>query len=251
MTAPENPPRWATDPLGRHQYRYWDGSRWSEHVSDNGMLAVDPPTATPPPTAATLPAPLPGTAASAFSQTPGPGGHDPTAVLGRRYGAFFIDAAVCVIAFAILFFPFATERTRAETLRLPGCHRSANDSSQVRCDNRFVFQVDDTVYEANGGAFLALAILFTFLYFVVMEGFTGGSLGKHLTGTRVVAQSGERPGLWLAGVRWLLFAIDGPFSLFLCGIITSSVSRGHRRLGDMAAGTYVVGKGDAGRPVVI
>jgi uncharacterized RDD family membrane protein YckC len=257
VTAPENPPRWAADPLGRHQYRYWDGAQWSEHVSDNGLLAVDPPTVTPPPTAGSLPAPLPGTAASAYARPPGAAAltgsarRDPTAVLGRRYGAFLIDAVVCVIAFVVFLLPFATERTRAETLRLPGCHLSTSDSSRVECDNRVVFQVNDTVYEANGGAFIALSILFTFLYFAVMEGFTGGSLGKHLTGTRVVAQSGERPGIWLAGVRWLLFVIDGPLTLFLCGIITSSVSRGHRRLGDMAAGTYVVGRDDAGHPVVI
>ncbi len=172
-------------------------------------------------------------------------------MLGRRYGAFFIDAAICTIAFLLFFFPFATQRTRAETLRLPGCHVSASDSSQVSCDNRFVFQINDTVYETNAGAVLGLSALFTFLYFAVMEGLTGGSLGKHLTGTRVVTQSGARPGLWPAGVRWLLFVIDGPLTLFLCGIITSSVSRGHRRLGDMAAGTYVVGRDDAGHPVVI
>jgi uncharacterized RDD family membrane protein YckC len=250
VSAPENPPRWAADPLGRHQYRYWDGSQWTEHVSDDGMLTVDPPAATPPPTAGSMAGPLPGTGASASANVPRAGRRDPTAILGRRYGAFVIDAVVCTIVFLLLFFPFATQRTRAETLRLPGCHLATNDSSRVECDNRVVFQVNDTVYEANGGAFLALAILFTFLYFAVMEGLTGGSLGKHLTGTRVVDRSG-RPALWPAIVRWLLFVIDGPLSLFLCGIITSSVSRGHRRLGDMAAGTYVVGRGDVGQPVVI
>ena len=249
MSAPENPPRWAPDPLGRHQYRYWDGAQWTEHVADNGLNSIDPPTASAPGAAATT-APLPGTAASATSEWSVPR-HDPTAVLGRRYGAFFFDAEICTVAFLLLFFPFATERTPAETLRLPGCHLAADDSSRVECDNRAVFQINDTVYEANGAAFLGLAALFTFLYFAVVEGLFGGSLGKLMTGARVVTEDGSRIGIPRSIVRWLLFAIDGPLSLFLCGIITSSVSRGHRRLGDMAANTYVVGRDDAGRRVVI
>jgi hypothetical protein len=38
---------WHTDPTGRHQHRYWDGSAWTEHVSDNGQSAVDPVSAPP------------------------------------------------------------------------------------------------------------------------------------------------------------------------------------------------------------
>lgn len=36
------PAGWLPDPTGRHQYRYWDGARWTENVSDNGATAVDP-----------------------------------------------------------------------------------------------------------------------------------------------------------------------------------------------------------------
>jgi hypothetical protein len=35
--------RWTTDPYDRHQYRYWDGSKWTAHVGDVGSLGVDPP----------------------------------------------------------------------------------------------------------------------------------------------------------------------------------------------------------------
>ncbi len=257
MTAPENPPRWAPDPLGRHQYRYWDGAAWTEHVADNGMNVVDPLTATAPVASVDagatteVPAPLPGTAASAWSAAASAPRHDPTVVLGRRYGAFFIDAAICTAAFMLFFFPFATTRTPAETLRLPGCHLAVDDSSRVECNNRIVVQLNDTVYEPNAAAFIGLSVLFTFLAFAVAEGFTGGSIGKHLTGLRVVTATGNRIGLPRSMARWALFAVDGPLSLFLCGIITSSVSQGHRRLGDMAAGTYVVAREDAGREVVI
>lgn len=35
---------WYPDPLGRHELRYWDGDRWTEHVSSHGRQSVDPPT---------------------------------------------------------------------------------------------------------------------------------------------------------------------------------------------------------------
>ncbi|TLM80636.1 MAG: DUF805 domain-containing protein [Actinobacteria bacterium] len=36
------PAGWHPDPFGRHQYRYWDSSRWTAHVSDNGVAGEDP-----------------------------------------------------------------------------------------------------------------------------------------------------------------------------------------------------------------
>ncbi|MCU1394743.1 MAG: hypothetical protein JWM34_3171 [Ilumatobacteraceae bacterium] len=36
------PANWYPDPAGRHQLRYWDGTNWSDHVSDNGVAGVDP-----------------------------------------------------------------------------------------------------------------------------------------------------------------------------------------------------------------
>lgn len=33
---------WCEDPTGRHQYRYWDGASWTDHVSDDGRQSVDP-----------------------------------------------------------------------------------------------------------------------------------------------------------------------------------------------------------------
>jgi hypothetical protein len=44
-------PGWYPDPYRRHQTRYWDGGRWTEHVSDGGSPSVDDPTAPAPPEA--------------------------------------------------------------------------------------------------------------------------------------------------------------------------------------------------------
>ncbi|HUC38258.1 MAG TPA: DUF2510 domain-containing protein [Acidimicrobiales bacterium] len=37
------PPSWQPDPAGRHEVRWWDGVRWTEHVLDRGQPSVDPP----------------------------------------------------------------------------------------------------------------------------------------------------------------------------------------------------------------
>lgn len=36
------PPGWHPDPSGRHEFRYWDGTRWTESVSDQGSVSRDP-----------------------------------------------------------------------------------------------------------------------------------------------------------------------------------------------------------------
>ncbi|HLF40155.1 MAG TPA: phospholipid scramblase-related protein [Acidimicrobiia bacterium] len=33
---------WYPDPSGRHELRYWDGQRWTEHVSSHGRQSTDP-----------------------------------------------------------------------------------------------------------------------------------------------------------------------------------------------------------------
>jgi hypothetical protein len=45
--TPLPPPAWHADPSGRHRLRFWDGTRWTEYVSDQGETARDPLPATP------------------------------------------------------------------------------------------------------------------------------------------------------------------------------------------------------------
>ncbi len=33
---------WHPDPSERHELRFWDGTNWTEHVSDQGVTATDP-----------------------------------------------------------------------------------------------------------------------------------------------------------------------------------------------------------------
>ena len=38
------PADWYKDPAGRYDFRYWDGSKWTENVSRAGVRFTDPAT---------------------------------------------------------------------------------------------------------------------------------------------------------------------------------------------------------------
>ncbi len=42
--TPSVPADWYKDPAGRYEFRYWDGTKWTEHVSRGGIRYSDPPT---------------------------------------------------------------------------------------------------------------------------------------------------------------------------------------------------------------
>jgi hypothetical protein len=44
-SAPTTPAGWYPDPSGRYEMRYWDGDKWTEHVSRQGQTFTDPPVA--------------------------------------------------------------------------------------------------------------------------------------------------------------------------------------------------------------
>lgn len=44
----EHPANWYPDPTQRHEHRYFDGTNWTDHVSDRGVTSTDPLQAAPP-----------------------------------------------------------------------------------------------------------------------------------------------------------------------------------------------------------
>lgn len=91
---------------------------------------------------------------------------------------------------------------------------------------------------SSGGSVVLL--VFVVLYYVLLEGLTGRTLGKRLAGIRVVDQeTGGRPGMLSAVLRTVLRVVDGFFAYGLGWLIVVS-SKHRRRLGDMAARTIVV-----------
>jgi hypothetical protein len=70
---------WQPDPTGRHQYRYFDGARWTNHVADHGQSTKDPYTLPPPPPGPPAPAAAPPDPARATAAS-----QDPTVPIWAR-----------------------------------------------------------------------------------------------------------------------------------------------------------------------
>ena len=64
MNSPHVPANWWPDPFRRFELRYWDGARWTHHVSTRGQTGIDPPVAAP------AAPPGPGLAATPVVPTP-------------------------------------------------------------------------------------------------------------------------------------------------------------------------------------
>jgi uncharacterized RDD family membrane protein YckC len=80
------------------------------------------------------------------------------------------------------------------------------------------------------------------LYYILLEGYLGQTVGKMLLGIKVVREDdGEVPGLGGATIRTLLRIVDGIFN-YLVAFIAVLISGKNQRLGDMAAHTLVVRK---------
>jgi uncharacterized RDD family membrane protein YckC len=93
--------------------------------------------------------------------------------------------------------------------------------------------------------YFGIAVLLTFTvawsYFILLEWLGNGqTIGKRIFGLRVIADDGSPAGFTAVMVRNLLRVIDflpGFYGLGLLAIVVSSRSQ---RLGDLAAGTFVV-----------
>lgn len=183
----------------------------------------------------------------------GPGSvetHDPTAVMGRRILAWIIDFAIYV-GIAVGSFALLAEYSDVP----PGI------DADLYCENlqavfpdeaSVCFPAGDQVWltSDSDSAVQLLLIVAYFVLFVVMQGGLGASFGKLVTGLRVVKADGTRAGFGRSLGRTIMWVIDGAPWLFpAVAFIVGLTSKGHRRVGDMAAGTYVIGTRDVGRPV--
>ena len=80
------------------------------------------------------------------------------------------------------------------------------------------------------------------VYYVLMEGYLGQTIGKMALGIKVVGEGdGEVPGLKAATIRTFLRLVDG-LAAYLVAFVAVQVTPERQRLGDMAAHTLVVHK---------
>ena len=185
-----------------------------------------------------------------------PAQSDPTAVAGRRFGAFVIDSIVLAVIPLALFFATAGitlyERptTCTQVAAKPG-----ELSSSERC-HKVDATVNDTEYSAAtfkpAAAFLAGGVYLLYLILVewIVQAMTGATLGKAIFGIRTVDEDGNAPGLGKQLIRGVLWIIDSLCSALVAAILIL-VTKGHRRLGDMAAKTFVVRAGAKGSPIIV
>jgi uncharacterized RDD family membrane protein YckC len=179
---------------------------------------------------------------------------DPTAVVGRRVVATLVDGLVIAgPATAIAVAELDLQYLEEADLQVPAgdfCDLLREESTTSLC-----FTADDRVYFSDNtpvagwltGLVLSLALL------VLLQGIKGTTPGKALMGIRTVGADGRAPGIGKALVRWLLLAVDlFPWCIpGLLGLIVAGTTKGHQRVGDKAASTFVVSKGAFGQPLQV
>jgi len=140
----------------------------------------------------------------------------PPTSIGKRIGAAVIDGILLVAIFLVLN-KFFGDHVR--TINYDGTTTSNE-------------------YRLQGWPALAY-MLFWFLLMPLMEGTTGQTVGKRLSGIKAVRENGDPPGIGLSLVRHLFDCID---CIFIVGIIVAATNPKRKRIGDLVAGTYVVDK---------
>ena len=82
-------------------------------------------------------------------------------------------------------------------------------------------------------------LVFAWLYFWIMEGIFGATLGKAIIGIQVRSKNGERCDIRASLIRNLLRIVDG-IGIYLVGFLIAIFSKLRQRLGDHVANTVVV-----------
>lgn len=198
---------------------------------------------------------------------------DPTAVMGRRVVAYLIDGVIGILLLLAVIGPLFANKIDSTTFR-SDTDASAycdqiNDSTfsefetengtrdELPADSSFCLNVNDTTYVIRGddanSVFSQLTLwnyLTAGLNTIILQGLTGATVGKFLLGLRTVKEDGTRAGIGWNFLRQLVGVVDS-FCCGIVGLVVASNSRGHRRVGDMAASTYVVHKSAMGSPIQV
>jgi uncharacterized RDD family membrane protein YckC len=162
------------------------------------------------------------------------GSADPTDVVAKRFLAAVIDVGIGALISVPLFFVLSETVYSYDSVR-------------------------DRITESRRLDGLGLLVFTTWLLaynigvFVLQRGLTGRTVGTLLTGVAVVDDQGRPLGPGKAALRSVAGIVDHlPCNcLPLVGVITILATSGHRRVGDMAARSYVVDAGRMGLPVVV
>jgi len=136
--------------------------------------------------------------------------------LKERFLALLADD----LLFCLLFFPI-TRIVKGTWLMAPSDHRW----------NYGLFITDPICI-----AFLVVIVL----YYILLEGLAGATVGKWAFGLRVVRVDGGKAGLQRSLLRNVLRLVDGLPAFNLLGVVLIARSPQRARFGDRVAGTRVV-----------
>lgn len=227
-------PAWQPDPAGRHQYRWWNGERWTHHVADDGVATSDPVTGLD-----TLPtlSDAETTEAGQFHfggrmAEFGDGRSVTLASPGARLGARIIDSFLVSTPFLA-----------------PAFFTDEEDFGWQDFGGIFVSSPP-----AEEWIFFGVSLFIGFVYEVAFTTTKGQTLGKMAAGIKMVSvKDGSIPTAGMALRRWLVPSLLGfvPFAGWLLSILCYLALTWHRdRRGwhDLAAGTMVVKVNRAASP---
>jgi uncharacterized RDD family membrane protein YckC len=158
-------------------------------------------------------------------------GRDPTRVITRRCIALVVDALLLAVL------PTVT------ALVVGHADLRRGDCPDPIPSGRDCLSFREQVMIIDKDAFLVFVGLLVLLYlgvFVLVQGITGASPGKALLGIRVIRGDGTAPGALRSLVRFAAWVIDGLALLVPVALWSAWFTPGHRRVGDLLAGTYVV-----------
>lgn len=184
-----------------------------------------------------------------------PGQTDPTAVVGRRFGAFVIDWIVLAAIPLALFFATANITLYKAPSTCPAVVAAGEKSSSENCRKvEVTINSDDYTAATYKPAAIALGVGAWLLYLILVEwivqALTGATLGKAIFGIRTVDEQGQPPGLGKQFLRGLVWIVDSLCNALVAAILILT-TKGHRRLGDMAAKTFVVRKDAKGSTIEV
>jgi len=182
---------------------------------------------------------------------------DPGRAVLLRLGAWVIDLITYLLVSGLTFLAIAQRQAGVTSFTTSSNFGDLGTSfcSSLR-DSRPVnecFQLGDTAWYTTGARTVAHSVValgwFVGIH-VVLQGLTGGSLGKLAAGVRVVQADGRPPGIGRALVRSLFWLVDGfPCCAPLVGLVTLLATGRKQRVGDIVAKTFVVRARDRGQPV--
>lgn len=172
---------------------------------------------------------------------------DPTQVVFRRIVAYLIDGFLLSALTVGIFFAMADFTVIEGARSCIGYEVSGYICTTLESNGEYSVALFKTSALMTA---LGITTVWGITFNLITQGLAGWTPGKLICGIRVVNEQGTGPGIGRAFIRGLLMIVDGLCSN-LVGLIVMLTTKGHRRVGDLAAKTFVVRSSARGTPVLV